>query len=100
MTAPVNITTDISALRREIDRIDAQILTLVGERTAISRRIGSIRAAAGGPRVVHSREMVVLDRFRGFGREGHDIGMALLRLGRGRLGSPAPAIGIETPRAS
>lgn len=91
---------DIAALRRRIDGLDARIVTLIGERTAISHEIGGLRRAAGGPRVVHSREMVVLDRFRGLGREGHDIAMALLRLGRGRLGHPAPAADTATSRAS
>jgi len=42
--------------------------------------------ASGGPRMVHSREMKVLDRFSSLGQEGHTLAMLLLRLGRGRLG--------------
>jgi chorismate mutase len=78
--------TDLSALRAEIDYLDAEILRLVQRRTAVSRAIGSARRAAGGPRVVHGREMAVLDRYRELGTEGRELAMLLLRLGRGRLG--------------
>lgn len=78
--------TDLAALRTEIDYLDAEILRLVQRRTAVSQMIGSARRAAGGPRVVHGREMAVLDRYRELGTEGHELAMLLLRLGRGRLG--------------
>ncbi len=42
--------------------------------------------ASGGPRLVHSREVKVLDRFADLGKEGHTLAMLLLRLGRGPLG--------------
>jgi chorismate mutase len=77
---------DLAALRAEIDYLDAEILRLVQRRTAISQKIGQIRRAAGGPRVVHGREMAVLDRYRPLGAEGRELAMLLLRLGRGRLG--------------
>ncbi|MDQ4092857.1 MAG: chorismate mutase [Actinomycetota bacterium] len=79
-------TTDLAALRSEIDDLDAEILRLVQRRTVVSRAIGLARRAAGGPRVVHGREMAVLDRYRELGPEGHELAMLLLRLGRGRLG--------------
>lgn len=79
-------TTDLAALRTEIDDLDAEILRLVQRRTAVSQAIGVARRAAGGPRVVHGREMAVLDRYRELGAEGHALAMLLLRLGRGRLG--------------
>ncbi|SIN13407.1 Intracellular chorismate mutase [Mycobacteroides abscessus subsp. abscessus] len=63
-------TLDIDELRKEIDRLDAEILA------AIKRR----------PRLVHSREMKVLERYSELGQEGHTLAMLLLRLGRGRLG--------------
>ena len=77
---------DLSALRAEIDHLDAEILRLVKRRTAVSQAIGSARRAAGGPRVIHGREMAVLDRYRELGSEGRELAMLLLRLGRGRLG--------------
>ena len=77
---------DLAALRTEIDYLDSEILRLVQRRTAVSQAIGQARRAAGGPRVVHGREMAVLDRYRVLGSEGHELAMLLLRLGRGRLG--------------
>lgn len=77
---------DLAALRDEIDYLDAEILRLVQRRTAVSQTIGHVRRAAGGPRVVHGREMAVLDRYRALGTEGRELAMLLLRLGRGRLG--------------
>ncbi|MDN5858863.1 MAG: chorismate mutase, partial [Pseudonocardia sp.] len=75
MTTPLDATADatpgaaddipsaeeIPALRTEIDRLDAEILDLIQRRTAASRRIGTARMAAGGPRIVYSREMAVLN---------------------------------------
>jgi chorismate mutase len=81
-----NIAIDLAALRTEIDYLDAEILRLVQRRTAVSQAIGNARRAAGGPRVVHGREMAVLNRYRELGKEGHELAMLLLRLGRGQLG--------------
>ncbi|HEX4251682.1 MAG TPA: chorismate mutase [Pseudonocardia sp.] len=77
---------DITALREEIDQLDSDILRLIQRRTDVSRQIGAIRRAEGGPRIVLSREQAVLARFRELGPEGRELGMMLLRLGRGRLG--------------
>ncbi|WP_067653238.1 chorismate mutase [Nocardia harenae] len=77
---------EIEKLRKEIDRLDAEILAAIKRRSEISRVIGRTRMASGGPRLVHSREMKVLERFSELGQEGHTLAMLLLRLGRGRLG--------------
>ena len=77
---------EIAALRIEIDHLDAEILRLVKRRSEVSQTIGRARMAAGGPRIVYNREMAVLERFRDLGTEGRELGMVLLRLGRGRLG--------------
>ncbi|GAB18977.1 putative chorismate mutase [Gordonia effusa NBRC 100432] len=77
---------DIDALRLEIDRLDAVILGAIKRRSAVSKKIGKARMASGGPRLVHSREVKVLDRFAELGQEGHTLAMLLLRLGRGPLG--------------
>ena len=77
---------DINVLRQEIDRMDAVILAAVKRRSAVSKKIGAARMASGGPRLVHSREVKVLDRFSDLGQEGHTLAMLLLRLGRGPLG--------------
>jgi chorismate mutase len=79
-------TSDIDALRQEIDRLDAEILAAIKRRTEVSRTIGKARMASGGPRLVHSREMKVIERFSELGVEGKELAMILLRLGRGRLG--------------
>ena len=77
---------EIDALRQEIDRLDSEILAAIQRRTEVSQLIGRTRMASGGPRMVHSREMKVLDRFSSLGQEGHTLAMLLLRLGRGGLG--------------
>jgi len=77
---------DIDDLRHEIDRLDAEILAAVKRRTEVSRTIGKARMASGGTRLVHSREMKVIERYSELGPDGKDLAMLLLRLGRGRLG--------------
>ncbi|BBX20419.1 chorismate mutase [Mycolicibacterium duvalii] len=77
---------DIDELRREIDRLDAEILAAVKRRTEVSQTIGRARMASGGTRLVHSREMKVIERYSELGVEGKNLAMLLLRLGRGRLG--------------
>ncbi|MGB3484742.1 MAG: chorismate mutase [Mycobacterium sp.] len=77
---------DIDELRLEIDRLDAEILAAITRRTEVSKIIGKARMASGGTRLVHSREMKVIERFSSLGPEGKDLAMLLLRMGRGRLG--------------
>ena len=86
MTVETEPLTDIDDLRQEIDRLDAQILQAVRRRTEVSKLIGKARMASGGTRLVHSREMKVIERYSELGPEGKDLAMLLLRLGRGRLG--------------
>lgn len=86
MTAETETPIDIGNLRQEIDRLDAEILAAVKRRTEVSQLIGKARMASGGTRLVHSREMKVIERFGELGAEGKDLAMLLLRLGRGRLG--------------
>jgi len=78
--------TEIAELRKEIDWLDAEIVRLVKRRAEVSQTIGAARMAAGGPRIVVNREMDVLARYRDLGQEGRKIAMALLELGRGKLG--------------
>ncbi len=77
---------DIDQLRLEIDRLDAEILAAVKRRQEVSQTIGKARMASGGTRLVHSREMKVIERYSELGPEGKDLAMLLLRMGRGRLG--------------
>src|ERR1700722_18035284 len=77
---------DSDDLRHEIARLDAAILAAVKRRTEVSQEIGRARMASGGTRLVHSREMKVIERYSELGPEGKDLAMLLLRLGRGHLG--------------
>jgi chorismate mutase len=86
MSVDAEPTPDIDDLRQEIDRLDAEIITAVARRAEVSKIIGKARMASGGTRLVHSREMQVIERYSALGPEGKDLAMLLLRLGRGRLG--------------
>jgi chorismate mutase len=86
LTETIETVPDIDDLRREIDELDATILAAVQRRTEVSKLIGQARMASGGTRLVHSREMKVIERYSVLGPEGKDLAMLLLRLGRGRLG--------------
>lgn len=77
---------EIQELRLEIDRLDAEILAAIRRRTEVSRMIGRARMSSGGTRLVHTRELKVIERFAELGDEGRELAMLLLRLGRGRLG--------------
>lgn len=77
---------EIGELRAEIDHLDSEILRLIKRRTEVSKMIGATRMASGGTRIVVSREMDVLARYRELGPEGRQLAMVLLNLGRGRLG--------------
>ncbi|CAM4209001.1 Intracellular chorismate mutase [Mycobacterium basiliense] len=76
----------IEELRDEIDRLDSAILAAVKRRAEVSQAIGKARMASGGTRLVHNREMKVIERYSELGPDGKDLAMLLLRLGRGRLG--------------
>jgi chorismate mutase len=77
---------DIDTLRQDIDKIDAQIVNLIRERTASSRQIGRIRAHNGGPRIIPEREVVVRKQYEEFGPQGEQIISSLFELGRGPHG--------------
>jgi chorismate mutase len=49
--------------RTAIDSLDSQLIKIIKSRQATSWRIQRERMAAGGPRVVLSREMDIIDRF-------------------------------------
>jgi chorismate mutase len=86
MTIEMEPVAEIDDLRREIDELDSAILSAVKRRTEVSKLIGKARMASGGTRLVHSREMKVIERYSELGPDGKDLAMLLLRLGRGRLG--------------
>ncbi|OFS23611.1 chorismate mutase [Corynebacterium sp. HMSC04H06] len=78
---------EIQKYREEINRMDQIILEAIKHRTAVSQAIGRTRMGSGGTRLVHTREIAILNQFRDdLGEEGPAIASALLRMGRGRLG--------------
>ena len=81
MTIETEQPIDIDELRHEIDRLDAEILAAVKRRAEVSQAIGKARMASGGTRLVHSREMKVIERYSELGPEGKDLAMLLLQVG-------------------
>jgi chorismate mutase len=78
-------TTEVETGRARIDEIDAEIVRLVQERTAVSEQVQRARLQTGGPRIVHARENEVVLRWREqLGRPGSGVAVVLLELGRGR----------------
>ncbi|MFG2038255.1 chorismate mutase [Dactylosporangium sp. NPDC048998] len=76
----------IAGLRNRIDEIDAAIVALWKERAAISQEVGKTRVAAGGTRLVLSREREILERFsKELGADGTQLALLILRAGRGPL---------------
>ena len=78
---------EIQQYRQEIDRLDRVILDAVKRRTEVSRAIGKTRMGSGGTRLVHTREVQIINEFPdALGPEGPAIATVLLRKSRGRLG--------------
>ncbi|GAA1474619.1 chorismate mutase [Corynebacterium felinum] len=78
---------EIQQYREEINRLDRIILDAVKRRTDISKAIGKTRMSSGGTRLVHTREVAIVNQFREeLGDEGPGLAQILLRMGRGRLG--------------
>ncbi len=78
---------EIQEYRKEIDRMDRVILDAVKRRSEISKAIGKTRMSSGGTRLVHTREVAIINQFRDeLGEDGPALAQILLRLGRGKLG--------------
>ncbi len=78
---------EIQRYRKEIDRLDREILDAVKRRALISKAIGQTRMGSGGTRLVHTREVAIINQFRKeIGEEGPVLAGLLLRMGRGKLG--------------
>jgi len=78
---------EIQKYRQEIDQLDRVILDAVKRRSQISQAIGKTRMGSGGTRLVHTREVAIINQFRDeLGEEGPNLAAILLRLGRGKLG--------------
>lgn len=78
---------EIQQYRKEIDRLDRVILDAIQRRTQVSKAIGKTRMGSGGTKLVHTREVAIINQFRDeLGEEGPALASILLRLGRGKLG--------------
>ena len=76
---------DIASGRAQLDAIDEQIRELVRARQRVSKQVQQLRRAAGGPRIEHSRENEILNRYSSaLGRPGVALAMAVLELCRGQ----------------
>ncbi|MBN9644693.1 chorismate mutase [Corynebacterium mendelii] len=77
---------EIQRYREEIDRLDEIIIDAVIRRAEVSGAIGKTRMISGGTRLVHTREVRIINRFReAIGEEGPALANLLLRMGRGKL---------------
>ena len=83
---PVDVpVTDVASGRARLDAIDEQIRELVQTLRRISQQVQQLRRAAGGPRIEHSRENEILNRYsEAFGRPGVSLALAVLELCRGQ----------------
>lgn len=85
-TATATAGVAIDGLRDRIDSIDAELIRLWQERSALSQEVGKARMASGGTRLVLDREREILARFReALGADGTQVALLLLRSGRGPL---------------
>ncbi|GAB3645468.1 chorismate mutase family protein [Glycomyces tarimensis] len=85
-TADQTGTEELDELRTKIDALDSEIVRLWQERAGLSKRIGEIRMANGGTRLVLDRERAILEKYRSaLGEDGTQIAMLILRAGRGPL---------------
>ena len=60
---------ELSTLRRAIEAIDRQIVTLIGERLALAQRTGDLKREAGRPILDAAREAEVIRRAVNAARE-------------------------------
>ena len=75
----------ISHLREQIDAVDAELITVVQRRVALSKQIQDVRISHGGRRREHSRELKIVNTYvGGLGRGGSQLALTLLELCRGR----------------
>jgi chorismate mutase len=75
----------VAKLREEIDEIDAELISIVQRRVAVSKQIQAVRMSHGGPRRQHSRELKIVNAYvEGLGRGGSQLALTVLELSRGR----------------
>ena len=51
---------DLASLRGEVERLDREMIALIGERVSLARRIGEAKRAAGLPSLDPAREAAVV----------------------------------------
>ena len=79
------VTEMVARLRAEIDEIDAELISIVQRRIAVSKQIQAVRMSHGGPRRQHSRELKIVNGYvEGLGRGGSQLALTVLELSRGR----------------
>lgn len=79
------VTAAVAKLRAEIDEIDAELISIVQRRIAVSKQIQAVRMSHGGPRRQHSRELKIVNAYvEGLGRGGSQLALTVLELSRGR----------------
>lgn len=79
------VTEMVARLRAEIDEIDAELISIVQRRIAVSKQIQAVRMSHGGPRRQHSRELKIVNAYvEGLGRGGSQLALTVLELSRGR----------------
>ena len=67
---------EIQTYREEINRLDKIIRESIHRRTEVSRAIGKTRLTSGGTKLVHTREVAIINQFREeFGTEGVQIAL-------------------------
>jgi len=77
--------TALASGRAHIDDIDARIIALVQERITTSAELQRIRMAAGEPRIAHTRELQIVERYASaLGKPGGSLALTVLELCRGR----------------
>jgi len=75
----------ITVLRTQIDEVDAELVSIVQRRIALSKQIQAVRMSHGGRRREHSRELRIVNTYvEGLGRGGSQLALTLLELCRGR----------------
>ena len=66
----------------DIERLDEDLVRLIGERIDAARRLAAARARASGCRFAHEDEFATVRRFRDLGPAGVELAVLLLRLSR------------------
>jgi chorismate mutase len=73
---------EVEGLQLHLDRLDAELLSLIRRRTAMAQQLGAARVRAGGPRFVHDHELAVVRSYQQLGPAGRDLATILVKLGR------------------